>query len=219
MLKILCHYTTNWKPLADITVPNLQEYADKHGYELSVKEVLPYQKYTGIEKMKMMEENLQDGDIAFVVDCDVLITNHKIKLEQFIDDKHDIFICRDINDVNTGTMIWKWNVMGRTIHKHVKDLIEQQKIDCEQNYFEWSCSQNKNGIRSVVKVLEHPSINSMAYNYYKPSYGKIGYQDGDEVNYPTHKQGHWEKGDFILHCPGMKLSDRINIFTNTPIVK
>lgn len=218
MIRILTHHTTNWIPLADVTAPILQEYANKHGYELVVKEVLPYQKYTGIEKLRMMEDNLEDGDIAFVVDTDVLITNHKIKLDQFIDDEHDIFICRDINNVNTGTMLWKWNAMGRLIHKHVKAQIENESIDCEQNYFEKRCNEPSQML-TAIKVLPHPSINSMAYNYYKPSYGKIGYQDGDEVNCPTHKQGHWEKGDFVLHCPGMKLADRIKIFTNTPIVK
>ena len=35
---------------------------------------------------------------------------------------------------------------------------------------------------------------------------------------PTHQQGNWEEGDFVMHVPGLELNQRAEILKNTKII-
>src|ERR1700760_1208851 len=130
MIYFLVNYTTNWESLAEITLPQIEVYCHLHNYELDARHGVPYQKYTGIEKLIHIRDILWKGDIAVVCDLDVMITNLNIKIEQFITDEHSFFITKDINGINSGVFIIKWNDWSRSFIDYLLDQYGKSGIDC-----------------------------------------------------------------------------------------
>lgn len=217
MTKLLTHHTENWQPLADITIPAMKEYCERHGYEFDVSVVKPYDVYNGIDKLIQIEERLNDGDIGLVLDADCLITNFGLKVEDLLNEEHSFGIANDINGLNAGAFVIRWDDWGKKFMDYLFDQYGQPGIDCEQNSIEKYISENPNDPR--IKILPHPSINSVPYECYYPSHGKIGYKEGDVVPIPTREEGRWAEGDFLLHIPGKPMADRIQIFNSVKIIK
>lgn len=200
------HFTNNWEELASITIPNTQRYADKHGYDFHIE------KYpdgnVDFVKTKTALKLLDEYDVVFCLEADMLITNHAVKVESFIDDKSAFYLCVDVNGVNGGSFI-AVGENGGLVLKYTNDAPKTQheySLTTEQNV--WEHISHIEAVLLKVKILHHPSINSIPYKYYH-NYGYINYNGQPE---PTHEQGNWQPSDFICHLPGKPLSERISIF-------
>lgn len=197
------HYTKKWQELADIVIPNTQKYCTKNGYDFLVE------KYNDgnvdFVKTKTALQLLKDYDVVFCLEADMLITNHSVRIESFIDNKHSFFICNDVNGINGGSFIAVKGKYAEVFLENTNNPIYGFKT--EQNYWEVNAIDHPD-----VKILTHPSINSIPYQYYAPSYGKIGFKEGGIVIMPTHEEGCWQVGDFVSHLPGMTLEKRIELF-------
>lgn len=194
------HYTKDYEGLAAIVIPNLQWYCDKHNYDLHITK-----SENGVfhfVKTKDTLNLLEKYDIVFTIELDAMIMNHKIKVEDFIDDYHDIFLCKDVNNYNSGVVITKSTKWAKDFWDIVN--LNENNFGDEQNFFEQYGSRY-----DKIKVLPHPSINSIPYKHYH-NYGYINYSGQAE---PLHIQGNFQKNDFICHLPGMTLEKRIEIFS------
>lgn len=212
MIKILTHYTKDWEPLAEITIPVMREYADSHNYELSVLSLncLELGRYSGIEKINHILDEYKPGDTFLVLDVDCLITNLIQRIEDLLDGE-SIQVDNDINGINTGVILIQFNDESvKDFFIKVKQAIQIGKYNCEQDAI--------SDLHSFHSA-RHNKLNFIPYHYYYPSFGKIGYKEGDEVTMPTHEQGNWQMGDFICHLPGKSISERIDIFKKLPIVR
>jgi hypothetical protein len=211
---LLTAYYNNYKPLANIVVPNLQGYCIKQGYGL-YDYVLPQEgSHYSFKRLEMLKKIFSYHDIGVMLctDIDILITNYNIKIESFLDDKHDFYICKDVNGINAGNFIVKNTEWSRTfidflLSKQGSFENDQCVIEAIHNNPEW---------KSKIKILPHPSINSFDMQYYAPSWGVIGDR---KIERPTHKEGAWEAGDFVLHLPGMDLNKRIEILKEVEVWK
>jgi hypothetical protein len=191
--------------LAELVVPVMAAYRDKHNYYALRVQTIP--STWEFHKIKTIVAVLEAGaDLVFCLDLDTLITNHNVKVEDFIDDKHDFYITQDINEVNAGSIIVKNSDWSRTLLKVI--LEEAGRFENEQNAIKPFANYDK------VKILDHPSINSYPYDEYAPSYGLIPGRIPllGIKGKPTHEQGNWEPGDFVAHLPGLPMSRRIEIF-------
>lgn len=210
-------YTPNWIPLAQVVLPNLYEYCQRHGYGLYVRvDPVPY---NGFSKFTLINYLFKTQGVDFVLslDLDTLITNHNIKIEDFISQSNNksFYVCRDLNGINCGSFILKNNKWSKSFLSFC--LSFEGKVDCEQNAVDIYMGDIVDDLH--IKILQHPSINSYKYDEYYPSYGKIGFKNGDIIEKPTHKEGNWEEGDFILHVPGQTVEKRIEVLKNTKIIK
>lgn len=198
MIKVLTHFTPNFQELADITVTEMGAYCQRHGYEGSAWLVEQYQVYNGTVKIQQILDELSKGDIGLLIDCDACITNHHIKIEDLIDDKHDFFISHDQNGVNAGVFIVRMTEWVRRFFENAKILIEQGKYDCEQNVIE-DFLDRTNPLNNKVKILPQREINSYLFENY-------------ECGVRTKEDGQWVAGEsFILHLPGMTINKRGDI--------
>lgn len=198
----------NYSELAQVCVTSLIKYCEKHKYDCYTKCVSVNKKgWYGFINTKIGRALLDEYDLIFVMESDFLITNPNIKVEDLIDEQHSFFICKDRNNINGGSWIAKGNKDG----KDFLDFINRFEDECEheQTPFELWCESDYR-----VKILTHSSINSIPYQYYKPSYGKIGYIEGEKVNMPTTEEGNWTPQSLNCHLPGRSLEDRIKIFTD-----
>lgn len=195
-------YTEDWQPLADVVLPNLKEYCERHSYELKVYKEEVYDHFS---KLKKIQERFQllTGCLVVSMDLDCLITNHQNKFEDFVGKAYTIYLTEDLNGINGGVFMVK---MGDFAKNLVELAIRHQGrvgVHCEQDAF----TQIDEAFPNFIAKLKHPSINSYLYELY-PEFGK-----------KKHEEGQWQEGDFILHLPAITQEKRIEIFKNTTIVK
>lgn len=196
-MRIVCMtmYSPSNQLLADITVPNLKEYTDRHGYELYELKIddgkFHYEKHLAVKDL------FKHGvDIIFYKDVDSLITNLQKPITDFIDTEHDFFITKDCNEINGGSLIIINTVWSRMFN----DFVLFKKYDYNNEQEVYVAYQYDKRFKDKIKILPHPSINSYLYELY-PS-----------IPQKTHEEGQWEEGDFLLHLPATTITQRINIF-------
>jgi len=100
-----------------------------------------------------------DVEAIFYIDADVLITNFNIGVEDFLDNEHDLYLTRDVNEINSGVLILKNTDKGEWINEFILGM--RGYFENEQNIINQYMKYEK--FNRHVKVLPHPSINS--YNY------------------------------------------------------
>lgn len=201
-------YTHDWGELAGVTSPNIFEYCIKHGYHpyfLCVKKP-----YDAFDKIRNCLSNFELGfDVVWCLDADAMVTNTKIPLESFVDDKRDFYLCEDVNGYNTGSFIVKKSEWSINFLNEVLSQINKDGVYCEQDAI-INCMNAQ--ITDKIRVLPHPSINSYKYDEYGDNYGRIN-PNPNENKMPKHEEGNWQEGDFVLHLPGVSMKKRIEIFS------
>lgn len=181
-------YSESHIGLAEICVPNLKKYCEKHGYEFYEIRI-ENDKYF-YEKHYDFHQLFESGvDLIFYCDVDTVLTNHTKKIENFIDDEHDVFITRDFNELNGGSVIWKGTEWGKKINLHI--IAEKENWPNEQNCINYYWDKPEWGGR--VKILDHPSINGYDYSLYFECKDYIGRED----------LGDWKPGNFLIHFPAL----------------
>lgn len=208
---LLTAYTgEDWKPLADMVLPSFYSYADLWGHDIYVLEEsyrdrswhYPWQKTAWVRDV--MEEN--PHDFYWVLDLDIYITNNQVDVRSFLDDRHHIYMARDISGhLNCGSYLVRNSVLGR------------QWLDAIMSMRE-SCTSEQDAIiklskaplwKAATKVLEHPSINSVDWTEYESITDII-----------PESQGQWFPGHLTCHLPGRTPQDRCRIFQqfNRPFI-
>lgn len=191
-------YTQSWQDVAVITIPVIQKYCELHNYNSIIR---TYQNdFSGFEKLIRIKEAFQNDkyNAIWSLDCDTLITNSSIKIEKYIFDDKDFFITKDYNGINGGSFIIKNSEYGNWFLDECLKLQGEPKIYCEQDAFT-EMIKRLNMFADKIAILGHPSINSYLYENYP------------EIPTQTHEQGQWQRGDFLLHLPGIGMDKRLEI--------
>lgn len=189
----------DWTPLADIVLPRMQQYCEKHGYCFHVhigefgdgRMAYPMQKTAAA--LSYMESS--DCVTLAVLDLDILILDYEKRLLEFVDDKHDIFVGNDINGLNSGIFLVNNNGVGRA---WLWDTVLMNGIATSENHA-MQILATRPTFKDKVKFVE--GMNQIPYELY-PTLGK---QD-------HHSQ--LKEGDWMAHLPGMRPDDRCKIFTD-----
>lgn len=200
-------HTDNYQALADITLEQSKRpYCELHGYPLvTMTDGWKYErKAIGFDKITLIRKALQKYPKCswiFFSESDAMITNFKIKLEQFADERFHFILPADINGTNCGNFLWRNSEIGHAFLNSIEcagsiyknhPMYENQYIqDCVTGTF-W---------RSVIKVVPQRLFNSYDYTT-MPKYPGP-HNDALGVN------GQWQTGDFVIHFPDKKLEERI----------
>ena len=201
---VVSMWAKNYSEIAEITIPNLLSYCERHGYDFRSILLEDGNAYH-FRKHEFFKELFEtDVDVIFYLDVDCLITNHNIKVEDFINDTYCFYITKDVHELNGGAVIIKNDRAGRMLNDII--LGERDMFENEQNVYN-SFPMITVGVE-FMKILNHPSINSYDYSLY-PEYPNIRERE----------QGHWHEGDFVLHVPGAPMNVRIERLKNATIIK
>lgn len=201
MVTIFYTNSIEFVPLARVTMPSFQQYSLRHNYHFCGRTTAnPPHNVTRIEILLRLMENSAQNQFIWLVGCDVLVTNHEIRVEDFTDDKHNLFICKDVNGLNCDSFIlrncrWSRSWLKLVILLQAQSKNEQEAMQLLEDIPTFSVK---------TKYLPHPSINSYLYREY--SYGDV-----------PHNKGNWIPGDFVLHLPGLSNDRRIEIFESEEI--
>lgn len=186
-----------YKEVSDITLPVLRRYCDRHGYGLSVREE-PTQS-AGIIWERAFHMNQIDWTHAEAVwhfDADVLVTNHAIRLENFMPKSILISECkREDGSVHLNDGVFAASLYGARLLSAISTdeaIRQMQDVKCLQDALELR------GFRGICDVLPQKCFNSFLYT---------------EYGMPDTTPGHWTYGDFALHLPGRTNARRAEIFS------
>ena len=241
MIVVTSVHNEVFEPLAEWTLyKNKQMYCDKHGYTLHyatdggdevsgfkltakgppVPDTQVPMGWGKIYLMKKAMEKFPDADWIFNADCDTMITNMEIKLEDIISNythsNTHILIPSDCSGINCGVMMVRNSPIGRAfldtiivgqpLYRHWY-LYENQLIqDMVYGTYFWDEEQKSGGScwSDVTNVLHQRVMNSYDYKNLpllkdRPSHNDI-----------WGKSGQWQEGDFMIQWPATSLEYRIN---------
>ncbi len=207
MSKVLI--VTEWCPryqeVADVSLPNMYEYAQLHGYDcheikMSNEDRFHYKKHELFKDII----GRTDYNLIFYKDIDSVITNLSVPIETFIDDEHSLFICEDsLVGVNGGSLIIKNNKGGKRINDFI--LSERENYNNEQVVMEHFKKELQEW--GWMKILPYPAINSYPYEMYPEFQDRL------------HEQSNWKEGHFLLHTPALPYEKRAEVLRSAKIIR
>ena len=196
MTSVFLFYDERFDDVASITLPWWRRYCYRHNYDLTIHRGGYAHRIRNIsfQKTEMAGAILPGTDLLLVADLDTLVTDQTRHLEEFIDPQHSLFGCEDINGFNAGVYMVRNCPEGR-------DLMEFAVAYGK-------CAPDGHGDQNAIRKwidfnpheyqrVPHPAFNSYLYQEY-----------GEQR---TREDGQWERGDFILHLPGMTNERRIKL--------
>lgn len=197
MIVVVTMFSESHQSLANICLPNLQAYCDRHGYQLVC--VHPENDKCWFKKHEAFDrifEGLGEDGIIFYCDIDTLIMNHEIKVESFVNEVHSFYLTRDFTELNGGSIILKTNKVGKWINDFI---LSKQNYPNEQNVYNWYIDYLR--FYDNTKVLPQNTINSYDYSLYPECSKYVG----------KHECGDFKEGDFLIHFPGLGIDDKIKL--------
>lgn len=194
-------HDANYSDLAALTDTSKRKYCDQHGYQFYVLTEMKYSTITGFNKIHFtLELFKKHSEIEWLLfsECDAMITNHNIRIEDRIDDDYHFIIPVDRLNLNSGNFLARNSEQGRAYLQMIIDLEEQYKEVswAEQQVIIDTIDQ----YQDIVKIVPQKYMNSYEpeiYDYCDARFDILG------------NSGAWEPGDWIVHWPGTYKPTRI----------
>ena len=204
---IVSIFNDNFKKLASITHYNKELYAKKHGYMIEVKtKDFEENFHIYFEKMRVISNlfnKYPELEWAFWIDCDAMITNFNIKLEDIIDNNYHLIITKDINNINAGCYFIKNSPEGR---EYINMMINNNDKYFNHIWGDQQCMiDSYEKYKNIIKIVPQKTFNSYNYNLYSHMFPK------DDHWNKMYEEGNWEKDHFVIHWPGINQDHRIQM--------
>jgi hypothetical protein len=193
--------TADYQDLADLTDAPKIEYCNRWGYEFFVLKETRYSAIMGFNKIAYVLDIFnQRPDIDWLLfsECDAMITNLSISIDDKIDPDYHFILPVDRLNLNSGNFLARNSPEGRAYLRMIvdsepayvnRDWAEQQVIiDTIEEYSD------------IVKIVPQRYMNSYEpaiYDYCDARYDIMG------------NSAAWEPGDWIVHWPGTYKPTRI----------
>lgn len=205
------HYADNYSELGIIMEDNRLEYCKKYGYQFFIKRKDFYGELGfGFSKIRFLLDLCLNNDFDYIHwgGVDTLITNFNIKIEDWLDNKHSFFISKEesgeFRSLNADVFIVKNDKNGRGILEFILSKFDDYKRHpWQEQQVMINCLEKEFG--SLIKIMPHQSFNSYPWRFYDSN------QSG-EADIHKNEPGDFKPGDFLLHCPGHTLENRLRIF-------
>lgn len=130
---VITCWTRDLRDIAQITLPEMQRYCTKHGFDINFSELDSGDR--GYVKTKPIIDALQSNyDYIIWIDIDILIVGENNILDD-INHKHDIYMSWHFNDkfivphYNTGVMIIRNTEWSRRLFIEISEIGKQKLID------------------------------------------------------------------------------------------
>lgn len=198
----------NMEGLASLTDPSKVDYCNQHGYKFIPKKSDWISSAIGFDKifhtLKLFYKYPECEWLLFV-ECDALITNQSIKIEDKIDNNYH-FICGYAhNGINSGTFLARNTEQGRDL----LHMIIKHEPRYKNHY--WAEQQVLIDawphINNIAKLVPMRYMNSLQMELYNASDSKyhVPYHTVDGFG----QSMQWQPGDWIVHWPGTSEDVRI----------
>lgn len=203
---IVTMHDANYQDLANITFEqNKKPYCERWGYRLFAK-TDNFSKGTRMyfDKIRYVLEVMNNNpDLNWIwwLDCDAMITNWTIPIEQWCDEDYHFVISVDRYNLNNGSFFLKNSEQGRKYFEHILSL-EEQYLDSK-----WPDQQPMIDLievyQDITRIHSQRDFNSYDYDFYHRDHGNT--HDWDLLG----NNGNWQIGDFVCHYPGVTKENRL----------
>ena len=223
---LITHHDSGYKPLADQTWDtNKVLYAQKHGYDHYARTGNWSSKQanglmTGFEKIYIAKQTLEDHpeyEWIWWTGTDSLITNFSTRLEERCNNAYHFIVCVDHNGINADSFLVRNTLEGRGFLDSILAVedVYMKFWDTEQRaianllgfpgtHEPWPTPDNiivNDKYRNIVKLYPQRYMNSYDYRLYGNAYP----HSRDKFDF----DGNWRLGDWLVHWPGITLSERL----------
>lgn len=205
-LTIVTHHLPNHQELADITSASKRRYAERHGYRFheqigEYSELgFDFQRIQIIRDLFFNSEN--PPDTIWWLGCDTMVMNHVKPVHEFLADGKSLHIHKDVNGLNNDSFLIRRTDWTRRFLDFTLEKAPEYAGDCWQSQRIWQHYVETDAWKDGLHILPHPGINSYFYDHYR---------------WPTTTPGHFNRGDLLLHLPGMRLDERLAIFRSARV--
>lgn len=204
----------NYAELAKLTTyGNKAEYCARHGYDLHVKTegfTMASVHPVTWDRLRFMFNLLKTGkyDWIWTVGTDTLITNMTVKLEELIDPAyHFICSCEWCSPMQADSFLTRCSPEGVT---YIEFLLGKFGDFRANPWVEQAAMlAYRDRFKDMIKILPQRAMNAYDYQLYLSMYP-------DEKKVVEGKDffgqsGQWQPGDFLIHWPGLKLHQRLDL--------
>jgi hypothetical protein len=205
-LMLLSLHDDNYKTLGEITWNNNKvPYALKHGYQYYCKRnnfnyTLGYEKIFMIRQL--FEINNPKIDWIWWTGCDAIITNFNIKIEDIIDDTYHLIIATNCNGINVDSFLIKNSPQGKAYLEHIMDGMPKYiNHYWHENKAMMDAYDFSPQYKAITKIVPQRILNAHDYGLYP---------DNEPID-KLGTNGQWQKGDLLIHWPGVSLEKRIEL--------
>ena len=206
-IALLTHTDAAFKPVSDLTIPVFKEYCARYSYDFICKLEHTSGRHIVWEKIALILDHFKyhkdDFDWIIYCDADVMIMNHTIPLENFIDDKVDFIGTNDCHGYNAGVFFlknspWSLGFMRAVWHVDPRNPILRGRYnDTQAEQLAMVAMMKSVGDKDAhIKIVKQSLFNAFPYHHWN-------------INHPD---GNFKEGDFILHLPGMNTEERVHYF-------
>jgi glycosyl transferase family (putative galactosyltransferase) len=211
-------YTTHsseWQPLADITLPVKHAYAERHGYNIASREIPPKWHpvlQQGYGKIHDLLEIARLGEFDWIwwTGTDILITNQSVTLESII----------AMAPADAGLIIANdclmWSADSFLIRTCPRIIAYLEKILMRDTPIPYGLHEQETMwvLRPMINYFEVPQRAMNSYFY------QLREKDGAT---PEHRanvlaqrdllgnDGQWQHGDFVIHITPAEMPARLKI--------
>jgi hypothetical protein len=158
-------YSDNNSELAMLTLPNKQQYADRHGYEV-VTDKMEWEPFK-VGGLLRLRELLPTVDNVLAVGSDVLFMNHRMTIESLAVDDRAVLGRETIGlwPINNDVFLWQNNTKCR---KLLDRIIEDAPIWLRYPWLWqahlWDLIQDVPEIAASVRIGEPREVQSTVHN-------------------------------------------------------
>ena len=207
-LTIVTHYlpteTADYQKLADLTLPNRDEYCKAHGYHHLVHKGPHHDPawYYGFQRLKLIRDAMDhEGATEFywMLNMSGLITNMRKRVEARTDNEHDLWMCKDVHGINWGSAVLRntqWSRDWLDFLCALEPLYRSHSWHDQKAIQDWWLHERWT---HKISLLPQRQLQSFRYTLYPPWSDKT--------------PGHWRFGDLCIQFPGVTLEDRIKHVT------
>lgn len=201
MYAVASLHNADYYDLANLTDASKQEYCARHGYQLFILNDLKYSPIVGFNKIHYTLDLFeQQPDIEWLLfsECDAVITNHTVRIEDKIDNDYHFIVPVDRLNINSGNFLARNTQQGRA---YLEMILSKE---AEYKDAEWAEQQiiidTIDQYTDIVKIVPQRHMNSYEQHMYD-------YCDIRTDILGT--SGQWQAGDWIVHWPGTYKPARI----------
>ena len=207
-IALLDVHNDKYKKIWDIAGPVKEAYCQKHGYDnihyQSPPSLLPDGRQDNWGRVHGILWHLRDYDWIFYLDTDILIMNHEIKIEDYIDENYNLIagpLPHEGHIMTSGMLIKndRWAV------DFFLDLYSQTNFITE-HYTSPPDKKFATGNPANGGLYFEQSSFHYLYDHYEKYYEKIKLVPRCWFNSETRS---YKPGDFLIHFPGQLQKTRL----------